>query len=133
MAALAPTAVGIEEPKPQQPLSLAERQTDELVIGLVGPVGSGVSTTALLFKEIMEDEYGYKSDYYKVSEIITEIAHLVETTVPTGLPRHERTSRLQTVGTKLRDKFGDRYVAERCVERIATGRLEGGGYETIDG
>lgn len=38
---------------------LEGRRTDEIIIGFVGPVGSGVSTAADMLSELLTDTYKY--------------------------------------------------------------------------
>lgn len=98
-----------------------DRITSELVIGLVGPVGSGVTTTAGAIKQVLEDQYGYSVDVVKVSNIINEKAFLVKEAevAPTDV---ERVAKLQKVGSALRGKFGEAVLAEFAVERIHSSR-----------
>src|ERR1700733_3995914 len=49
---------------------ISERDSQELVVALVGPVGSGVSTSARLIKELLSNEYGYDVEILKQSTII---------------------------------------------------------------
>jgi len=49
---------------------IKNRQTEELVIALCGPVGSGTSTVALKIEEIFCDEYKYKVHIIKISKFI---------------------------------------------------------------
>jgi polynucleotide 5'-kinase involved in rRNA processing len=39
---------------------ISDRLSQELVIALVGPVGSGVSTTAAYLSEVLSQKFGYK-------------------------------------------------------------------------
>ncbi len=50
------------------PVTNEERRTDELVIALVGPVGSGVSTTAVALAELLEGEFCYSVETINVRE-----------------------------------------------------------------
>ena len=59
----------VEVPTPAIPISEKPR-TDELVIALVGPIGSGVSTQAENpRRELLEREYGYTHHYIRVSTL----------------------------------------------------------------
>lgn len=112
---------------------LNDRLTEELVIALVGPVGSGCSTTYDLLRNILADQYSYSVHYYKLSEYITNGAKLVDVDIPATLQGAERVDRLQTVGDKLRKSCGPAYLAAKAVEKIAERRdLEGFG-KTADG
>lgn len=107
-------------------LSLEGRRTDELVIGFVGPVGSGVSLTAKMVMESLTEDYGYEVSSIKVSDIIRESAGVVGEECPNDLPGDERISQLQKIGSKLRDQMNDEYLAEKCVEKIGLARVDSG-------
>lgn len=106
------------------PVTNEERRTDELVIALVGPVGSGVSTTAIALAEILEGEFGYSVETIKVSDIINEKAALVGQH-PVSTTDDERIHKLQQTGSALRRQFGEDVLANFCVERIHSSRDEG--------
>ncbi len=116
-----------------QIVTLAERKTDELVIALVGPVGSGVSKTGEVLMELLRETYKYSIQSIKVSDLIKDASGLVGVDVPAGVNESERVKKLQLAGTKLRGAFGEGYLAEKCIEKIAAHRLEGGGYDDVDG
>jgi dephospho-CoA kinase len=105
-------------------ISVSERRTDELVIALVGAIGSGVTTTAKLLAELMERDYGYSAHYVKVSDIIRQVGHEIGEPIPAPESSpDERTSRLQVLGNVLRDKYTNRYLADKCIEKIAIDRI----------
>lgn len=105
------------------PVTNEERRTDELVIALVGPVGSGVSTTSKALTDLLGREFGYSVDTVKVSDIINE---------KVGLVGHDavladddgRIEKLQKAGSELRKRFGEDVLANFCIERIHSGRDE---------
>jgi deoxycytidylate deaminase len=107
---------------------LNERLTDELVIALVGPVGSGCTTTYEKLSDILGNQYSYDVHYYKLSDYIAHGAKLVHKTIPEHLPAAERVDKLQTVGDMLRKACGHSYLAAKAVEKIAELRdIEGFG------
>jgi deoxycytidylate deaminase len=113
--------------------TLQERQTAELVIALVGPVGSGVTKTATLLQRLFEKRYKYEVSLLRVSrDIIEKSAKLLEKSIPSNQKRDERIKLLQEIGTELRHKFGVRYLAEKCVEQIAIQRSNSG-FEGLSG
>lgn len=106
-------------------VSVAERQTEELVIGLVGAIGAGVSTAARVLAEILEREYGYSCHMVRVSRLIEEWSHHVGLVAPAAdVAPHKRVASLQNIGNKLRGKYSNSYLAEKCVEFIAVDRLQ---------
>jgi deoxycytidylate deaminase len=112
---------------------ISDRLSQELVIALVGPVGSGVSTSAKYLAEILSQQFRYEvAPTIKPSEIIRAEAHRVSISPTTEGPISTYIDQMQTAGNELRKKFGPDYLAEKAVERIAKYRKEKGGY-TADG
>jgi deoxycytidylate deaminase len=109
-----------------QSQDLESRNTDELVVGLVGPVGSGVTMTGTVLMNEFRERYGYTITPIRVSDLITERAHQIGVTIPTD--EAERRSVLQKVGSEGRKQFSAAYWAEKCVEKIAVYRKQEGGY-----
>ena len=102
-------------------LDVEDRKTDELVIGFVGPIGSGISYCANIFSELLKSQFGYEGNSLKVSGIINKSAKVLgEETVDTADPK--RTEKLQHYGTKLRQTFGNTYLIEKIVAEINLGR-----------
>lgn len=112
---------------------LGERLTEELVIALVGPVGSGCTTGRELLGNILEEEYVYEVHYYHLSEYISDGSNLVEEEAKSDLTGVERIDYLQTVGDKLRKACGNEYLAAKAVEVIAEQRDIDGFGKTTDG
>lgn len=110
-------------------VSISDRRCPELVIALVGPVGSGVSFTASEIKSCLVDQYAYEVETYKISELIAESASLVNEKYDSSVTGAERISKLQQIGNKLRKRFASDFLAEKCVEKIGIDRIESGGYE----
>src|ERR1700677_786108 len=98
-------------------LDVEDRKTDELVIGFVGPIGSGISYCANIFSEILKSQFGYGGKSLKVSSVINQNVKVLgeEPVVPTDA---RRTERLQYYGTKLRQTFGNTYLIEKIVAQI---------------
>lgn len=112
---------------------LNERQTEELVFALVGPVGSGCTTCYDIIKGILHDDYEYQVHYYHLSDYILEEAKLVSEKSDTKLIGAKRIDYLQTVGDKLRKACGKSYLAAKAVENIARHRDAEGYGNTADG
>lgn len=104
------------------------RRSEELVIGMVGAIGSGVSTTANLLKEKLEEQFGYKVEIIKLSDIIKNNAAKVSLSAETKT-EVDRINKLQAVGTELRKKFGPEYLALKAIETIGVSRKANGGYD----
>lgn len=112
---------------------ISERLSQELVIALVGPVASGVSTSAKYISEILSGDFAYDvAPVIKPSDIIRAEARRVGITTITNDPISSYITQMQDIGNNLREKFGPDYLAEKAVERIAKFRTQKGGY-TKDG
>lgn len=122
-----------EVTKEERTIRLEERKTPELVIAFVGPMASGVTTSSQIFIDILDRDYDYKSFTYKISKIIEDSAPFVGEPLPDYILPEERIKKLQDIGNKLREKFGDNYLAKKCIHEIANNRLDHGGYREENG
>ena len=112
--------------------SINERESQELVIALVGPVGSGVSTSARLLKELLQIEFGYDvPEILKQSDIIKREAARVGMGKIPASPLSVYIDQMQNAGNLLRKKFGPNYLAEKTVEQIVKYRTAKGA--VVDG
>jgi ABC-type glutathione transport system ATPase component len=108
---------------------ISDRLSEELVIALVGPVGSGVSTTSSYISELLKHTFSYNvCPTIKVSTIIKAEAHRVGSSSIAQSPSDEYITIMQTAGNQPREKFGGHYLAEKAVEKIYKFRHENGGY-----
>jgi len=108
--------------------TIDERESQELVIALVGPLGSGVSTSGALLKDILTADFGYTvADPFKQSDIIRSEAHRVGMSNVPRSPLNDYINYMQTAGNKLREKFGSNYLAEKTIEKIVAFRKSQGG------
>lgn len=112
---------------------LNERLTEELVIALVGPVGSGCSTAYRALEKIFKDDYAYDVYYYKLSDYIGQGAKLVGEPIPADIQGAQRIELMQNIGDRLRQICGKSYLAAKAVEQIAERRDEEGFGKTADG
>ncbi len=109
---------------------ISERLSQELVIALVGPVGSGVSSAANVIETTLAQKYGYTvCPIIKLSDIIRSEAHRVSKLDPAGKPLDQYISEMQDIGNSLRKKFGGNYLIEKSVEKIRQFREKDGGYK----
>lgn len=104
------------------------RPTEELVIGMVGAVGAGVSTASQVLKDELQKEYGYEVDIIKASDLIRKNASKTSNKKP-ATSGSARITDLQAVGTELRNRYGEDYVAAKAIEAIAIHRSASGGYD----
>ena len=106
--------------------AIKDRLTPEIIIGLVGPVASGVTTAGELLEKIISKTYGYAVNPVRMSGLIEKNADYVGIEYQEGLPAAERIELLQGVGSKLRAKFGGAYLAAKAIELIAIDRGDHG-------
>lgn len=109
---------------------IKDRLSQELIIALVGPVGSGVSTAAEFISEILDSKFKYSvAPIMKASDIIKSEAYRVGLPVPNAKPFDAYISGMQDAGNKLRERFGNNYLTEKLVEKIRIERKDRGGYD----
>ncbi len=100
-----------------EPIPIQDRRTDELVIAMVGAVASGVSYSANILADILKESFKYEGEVIKVSKFIEHNCEKIGEVVLDANDSH-RVKKLQNVGSKLREKFGSNYLAEKCIEYI---------------
>lgn len=122
-----PAILFSEEEAPTPAKKIEDRRTPELIIGLVGPIGSGATKTALILEEILAKDYNYKVTFHKVRELIGACAqHVGMVYDESRLSGESRVDVLQKIGNELRKKFSADYLARKCIEQIALDRLRDG-------
>lgn len=107
----------LEQLEVTAPAEEISRPTQELVIGMVGAVGAGVTKTSTILKKMLEDEYGYRVQIIKASDIIRANANKTKIPNPAEAGT-DRIKNLQAIGTELRNKFGEDYIAAKTIEQI---------------
>ena len=109
--------------------TISDRMSQELVIALVGPIGSGVSTAANIINEFLESKFDYHVfPIIKPSDIIRAESYRVNLPNLPKEPLDVYVTELQTAGNELRQKYGPNYLAEKIVEKIYRFRREAGGF-----
>lgn len=109
---------------------IKERLSQELVIALVGPVGSGVSTAAKIIHDALANDFGYDvAPIMKPSDVIRAQCGLVGMTAPANAKTATYISEMQDAGNRLREKFGNNYLIEKLIEKIRSFRTAHKGYE----
>jgi deoxycytidylate deaminase len=112
--------------------TIDERESQELVIALVGPVGSGVTTSAGLLMDMLTTDFAYRvPPVFKQSEIIANECHRVGLGPVPPTPLSDYIDRMQTAGNLLRETFGPDYLAQKTIENIVKFRNASGGL--VDG
>ncbi|MBL9074548.1 anti-phage dCTP deaminase [Tabrizicola sp.] len=110
--------------------TIDDRLSQELVFALVGPVGSGCSTTASELKKELENTYKYMvPEIISVSAIIRRSMHLVgvESCEKSNLEKY--VASMQDAGNALRKRFGEDYLSKRIVESIHRSRKSFGAFD----
>ena len=106
MPASVPDLLSVDASRKSLARTIDERESQELVIALVGPVGSGVSTSAALLKDILKADFGYTvAEPFKQSDIIRSEAHRVGMASVPRSPLNDYINHMQTAGNKLRGKI----------------------------
>lgn len=111
-------------------LKVEDRLSLEIVIALVGPVASGVSTAAEIIKGVLEKEYDYTVEIVKISPFIKKYAGKIGEYIPEILTGEDRIEKYQLVGNKLRNEISKHFLADCVIDTIARYRVENGGYYT---
>lgn len=101
---------------------IRDRLSNELIIALIGPVASGVSTIAKLLKKKLESDYGYDvPDIIKVSEFITQNASKQSSSL-INEPPDARITSYQDAGNRLRELSGNGILAKLAIRKISSTR-----------
>lgn len=115
-----------DQTDPIRQVALADRLSPELVLGFVGPIGSGVTFVTEIFDRILRENYDYEVQRYKLSTQISENASLVGEGVKPGWTKGQRVTKYQAIGNELRKKFGRSFLVDKCVEKISQLRVGSG-------
>lgn len=110
-----------------------DRLSEELIVALVGPVGSGCTSVARSLGALLEKEYSYDPIFITLSSLIKEHANEVDLAIGDELSPNERVDSYQNVGNELRKKFDEDYIVDRAIEKIAIERDQRKGYAEVNG
>lgn len=99
--------------------TVANALSDELVIGLCGPIGAPIHKVAKHFGQVLKDQYGYNTTVIRLSDLITKY----------GSPKkaegeHQRRVELINAGNALRENYGPSVLADLAISEIAREREE---------
>jgi deoxycytidylate deaminase len=103
---------------------IATLRSEELVIALAGPIGSGAALVREEIEQALRDR-GYRVVLIKVSGLIADSAAKasIDIAAPeTGSPEFQRIHILQTQGNALRRILGDDAGAQLAIDAISTDR-----------
>jgi deoxycytidylate deaminase len=111
-------------------IEINERLSQELVIALVGPVASGVSSAAVFLREILLGDFAYDvAPIMKPSDVIKSQSGLIGIPPPTNARTATYISEMQDAGNRLREEFGNNYLIEKLIEKIRGYRAAQAGYD----
>lgn len=107
-----------------------DRLSSELVFALVGPLGSGVSTTGELIREKLTGPYKYECPpILRPSDVIKEKAAPLGKEAPANRNSASYVNKMQDLGNELRREYGNNYLVEKTIEKIHMFRKDNGGYD----
>ena len=95
--------------------TLENRQSDELVIAFMGAAGCGMSGVVSKFQDHLQ-RLGYKPIIIKLSDFISQ--QEVNQEINSSPSETNRLLKYQTIGNKLREKYGHEILAEYAINSI---------------
>ncbi|WP_370231456.1 anti-phage dCTP deaminase [Marinobacter nauticus] len=101
---------------------IRSRQSRELVVGLCGPIGSGIHGVSLQLQRVLKDE-GYEVVEVRVSELIERYKDQLIPDAEIDLSNRERRyESLMDAGNSLREKYGPGICANLAISEISQRR-----------
>ena len=97
---------------------ILEFQTQEVIIGLCGPIGTNIHYVAEKFSEIINEKYDYEVQIIQLSSLIKEHKKITDDSID----RFEYVNRLISGGNELRETYGNGVLAELAIKEIAVNR-----------
>ena len=101
---------------------LLEKNTDgieEVIIGLVGAIGSNLSTVQNILKTELEDTFSFDTFIIKISEdILTCHPNVKDVENFDTSSKYKRISSLMDLGNKLREFYGEDYIVLEIAAKI---------------
>ena len=108
------------------------RRSRELIIGLCGPIGSGIHGVNLQLQRVLKDE-GYDVVEIRVSQLIENyISQVMPDVTIDSKNRSDRYECLMDAGNRLREKFGPGICANLAISEIALSREQSASGETAN-
>lgn len=101
---------------------LDDTLTEELIIGLCGPIGTDIHNVSKKIKEILENEYNYKVIEIRLSRIIELNTDIIQPYVKEHSKEYCRLKDLIERGNRLRQEYSPRILAESSIKRIGVDR-----------
>jgi len=98
---------------------ILDTHTEELMIGLCGPIGTDIHLVSKELKKILEEQFNYECHIIKLSDLI--IKH---TGKPAASDEYSRIKALISGGNSLREQYTNDILAELSINEIAVLREE---------
>src|SRR5690606_9065250 len=100
-------------------LRLNDDGLEEVIIGLVGAVGSNLSTVQNILKTELEDTFGFDTFIVKISEdILSNHPNIKDVPNFDTSTKFKRIHSLMDLGNKLREFHGEDYIALEVAQKI---------------
>lgn len=93
--------------------------TEELIIGLCGPIGTDIHFIAESFERILTDKYGYVCKKIRLSDLIRQYANKVIDLNEQTDSKYSSYQKLINGGNYLREQYGNSILAELAINEIA--------------
>ena len=97
-----------------------DTHTEEIIIGLCGPIGTDIHFISDRVSQIIEEQYGYEPIPIRLSKFIKEYTR--STDFEKIKDKNEYYHKLIESGNKLREKHGSTVLAELAINEIAFNR-----------
>lgn len=91
--------------------------SDEIVIGLCGPIGAPIHDVARHFEQILKDKYDYNTSIIRLSDLINKFS-----SPKPSSGEHDRRVALIDAGNLLRRDYGPSVLADLAISEIALER-----------
>lgn len=97
-----------------------DTQTEELILGLCGPIGTDIHFVASRIQETLEQQFNYKVKNIRLSDFIKHHSKGVDFSKITD--QNKKIHELITAGNKLREKHGNNILSALAINEIAVER-----------
>lgn len=99
--------------------TISKTHTEEIIIGLCGPIGSDIHFIAKQLSNLMEEKFAYECKVIRLSDFIKEQKKILETGFSS---KYDYLNALISAGNKLREENGNSILAALAINEIAVQR-----------
>lgn len=117
-----------EEIKKEKKFLSQDFNDSEIIIGLVGAIGTQYQTVKDIIKNRLEKNFNYEVDEVKISETILEKLPTYSTPTGSGSQQFERISNLMKIGNQIRSKTKNNAILALGAASIIKGKRKEGVY-----